>query len=59
MIIEYLKKKHGQIVAFADLRATGFFTKMGFKSIDEDDTNVRKHLLPIIERCTRAKLMIY
>lgn len=59
MVIETLQKNYSEIVTFADLRATGFFSKLGFKSDPQESANSRKNLLAIIENCSKAKLMIY
>lgn len=57
LILETLKQKYASIVAFADLRATGFFSKMGFLEVEEP--RVRRHLLSKIESCTSSTLMLF
>ena len=57
-ILAELKKKYERIVTFADMRATGFFDKMGFKCVPERGPK-RERLLSVIHQCSSSQLMIY
>lgn len=45
-------------MTFADLRAVGFFRKLGFRIPSEGGNFEKKELLGVIEHCKRSQLMI-
>jgi len=57
LLVNELKHSYKRIAAFADLRAVGFFEKMGFVQVPCFSAQY-KHLLQVIEVCTASELMI-
>ena len=53
-----MKEKYERIVTFADLRAIGFYQKMGFVKVEEECSEGQK-LLSIMENCTYSDLMTF
>lgn len=58
ILIDELKKRYEKIITFADLRALGFYRKMGFMGVPKGCSE-RIRLLKQIESCTYSELMQY
>ena len=60
-LVETLMRKYQCIATFADLRAIGFFQKLGFKAQTAKDSSTFgiKEILGVIEHCKKSRFMVY
>jgi N-acetylglutamate synthase-like GNAT family acetyltransferase len=59
-IVRSLQARYKSVLTFADLRATEFFAKHGFKPISEVEfSRPRSEILSLLTKCTKATPMIW